>query len=333
MKNLILKAALILLISTLFIACDKEAAITTELPNSFALKELSLYPEGIVYNDALEKTYVGSYYKGKIVTVDLFGNMSDFIVDQSLVAVVGMAIDKNKNRLLVCNTDAGFSLKSDASTTGQLAEIIAYDLTTGAKLKTINLAGLYQGGQFLNDLVLDDNGNIYVTNSFSPVIYKIDENDVPSVFVSDSIFDVPAGAFGLNGIAYHSNGYLIVGKSLGGILYKIPLNNPSSVQEITLDVPVNSLDGILLTDDALMLVSNNFTGAPFDEAVYKIVSSDDWASGNVIKTFTDLEGTYPTTLTRIKNDLFVNFGYFTEFIDPNSAPNDNFKLQKVTFSN
>lgn len=332
MKNVLLKALLLLLTSTLFFACDKEE-VAEELPDFFSLKELSLYPEGIIYNDENEKTYIGSYYKGKIVTVDLSGNMSDFIIDQSLVAVVGMAIDKSKNRLLVCNSDAGISLRSDQSTIGQLAEIIVYDLTTGTKLKTINLAGLYQGGQFLNDLVLDDNGNIYVTNSFSPVIYKIDGNDVPTLFVSDTMFNVPTGAFGLNGIAYHNNGYLIAGKSFGGVLYKIPLNNPSNVQEITLDAPVNSLDGILLTDDALMLVSNNFTGAPFNEAVYKITTSNDWTSGNVIKTFTDLDGTYPTTLTMIKDDLFVNFGYFTELVDPNSTPNDNFKLQKVIFSN
>ena len=245
-----------------------------------------------------------------------------------------MAVDNTKNRLLVCNSDAGISLRSDNSTIGQLAEVIVYDLITGAKLKTIDLSGIYQGGHFLNDLVMDNSGNIYVTDSFSPVIYKIDKDDTPSVLVSDSSFEVPQGAFGLNGIAYHDNNYLIVGKSFGGILYKIPLSSPNDVQEITLSTSVNSLDGLLLTDDnTLMLVSNNFTGAPFDEAVYRIETSNDWTSGNIASTFTALDGTYPTTLTEINNGLFVNFGYFPELIDPNSAPNDNFKLQKIKFPN
>ena len=214
-----------------------------------------------------------------------------------------MAIDQKNNRLLVCNSDAGISLRSDNSTTGQLAEVIAYNLTTGTKLKTINLSGLHQGGHFLNDLIMDDNGNIYITDSFSPVIYKIDANDNPSVLVTNSSFEVPQGAFGLNGIAYHEDDYLIVGKSFGGILYKIPLSNPNDVKEITLSTSVNSLDGLLLSNNTLFLVSNNFTGAPFDEAVYKIETSDNWNSGNITSTFTALDGTYPTTLTEINNGL------------------------------
>ncbi len=332
MRNLVTKTVLVLLVSLGFFACDKEVAVK-ELPNSFPMKELSLYPEGIVYSSSLEKTFVGSYYKGKIITVDLQGNKSDFVSDTSLVAVVGMAIDSKNNRLLVCNADAGISQRSATATTGVLAEVIAYDLTTGAKIKTINLAGLYAGGNFLNDLVLDNNGNIYVTNSFAPVIYKIDANDNPSVFVTDTIFNVPQGTFGLNGIVYHEDNYLIVGKSFGGILYKIPLNNPTSIHQITLDAPVNSLDGLLLTGNKLMLVSNNFTGAPFDETVYRIETSDGWATGNITGRFTRLDGTYPTTLTEIKDDLFVNFGYFTDLVNPNAAPNDNFKLQKVVFPN
>ena len=320
---------LLIIISLLFTSCDSIFNDTKELPNSYALKEVSLYPEGIIYNKETEKTYVGSYFKGKIVTLGLDGKMTDFITDETLVAVVGIAIDNKNNRLLVCNSDAGISMRSGAGTTGILAQVIVYNLTTGAKIKTIDLGGLYQGGHFLNDLVLDDNGNIYVTDSFSPVIYKIDTNDNATVFATDAKFNVPQGTFGLNGIVYHKDGYLIVGKSFGGVLYKIPLNAPSNVQEITLNQSVNSLDGLLLTGNTLILVSNNFTGAPFKESVYKIESGDNWSTGTIKSTFTDLNGSYPTTLTEINNGLYVNFGYFPELIDPNSEPNDKFQLQKI----
>ena len=330
MKNIFSKISLVLVAFLAFSCSEDDVKV---LPNSYPLKELSLYPEAITYDEVREQTYVGAYFKGKIVTVDLYGKMNDFVIDETLVAVVGMAIDQANNRLLVCNSDAGISMRSSPATIGQLAQVIAYDLTTGAKLKTINLGGLYQGGHFLNDLVLDAKGNIYVTDSFSPVIYKIDQNDTPSVFTSSTKFEVPQGAFGLNGIEYHKDGYLIVGKAFGGILYKVPLSNPSSIEEISLSSSVNSLDGFLLLDDnTLALVSNNFTGAPFKETVYKITTSDNWASGKVASAFTDLNGTYPTSLTMINNALFVNFGYFTELIDPNRTPHDNFELQKVLFS-
>ena len=149
------------------------------------------------------------------MTVDLDGIMTEFVKDETLIAVVGLAVDNKINRLLVCNSDAGISKRSDKSTIGQLAQVISYDLTTGKKLNTINLGSLYPRGHFLNDLVLDNVGNIYVTDSFSPVIYKIDTEDKTSVLVTDKSFEVPQGTFGLNGIVYHSDNYLIVGRSYG----------------------------------------------------------------------------------------------------------------------
>ena len=328
--NSLISKTVIAFMSLLILSCDKHEV--QKLSNTYYLQETSLYPEGIQYSSLTEKVYIGSYFKGKIITMDLYGNINDFVIDDNLVAVVGIAIDEKNNRILVCNSDAGISLKSDDSTIGQLAEVISYDLRTGKKLQAIDLSELYQGANFLNDLVLDDNGNIYVTDSFSPVIYKIDKNNIPSVLISSERFSVPQGAFGLNGIVFHHDNYLIVGKSFGGILYKIPLDSPKDFQEIEIGTSVNSLDGLLLSNNVLLLASNNFTGAPFDEAVYRIETSNNWNSGNIKNIFTDLDGIYPTTLTEINNGLFVNFGYFPELIDPNSTPNDNFKLQKVVFS-
>ncbi len=334
MKTIITKTILIAFLSLFILSCNNDDNQTKELPNLILLNETSLYPEGIVYSTSKEVTYVGSYYKGKIITVDLNGNMTDFITDNSLVAVVGMAIDETNKKLYVCNSDAGISLRSGASTTGILAEVIIYDLTSGIKLNTIDFSGLYAGGHFLNDLVFDANGNLYITDSFSPVIYKIDTNDTPSVFVSNANFEVPQSTFGLNGIVYHPDGYLIAGKSFGGILYKIPLNNPNNIQEITLNTSVNSLDGLLLSDNnTLILVSNYFAGPLFEETIYKIKTTNNWTSGNITSIFTDLEGSYPTTLTKIENSLYVSYGYFPELVDPNSEPNTNFKLQKLEFQN
>lgn len=342
MKNLIFKTLIVVVVSTFIFSCksDKKPAPTSketttvvkELPNTILLKEEALHPEGIIYSDANKKTYVSSYFKGKIVTVDLDGNMTDFVSDENLVAVVGMTIDNTKNRLLVCNSNSGLSLKSKKETIGRLAEVIAYDLTTGEKIKMFDLASLHQGGHFLNDITTDGHGNVFVTDSFSPVIYKIDANDNASVFVNNKLFEVPQGAFGLNGIVYHNDGYLITG--MFGKLYKIAIDNPDNIQEITLDKPINSLDGLLLLDDnTLALASNYFMGPKFDEAIYKIETTDNWTSAKVASAFTNLEGVFPTTLTKINNDVYVSYGYFGDLVNPESEPNDNFKLQKIILSN
>ena len=345
MKNLISKITVVVFVSLLIVSCksnnEKESDKTQEvkenktgqdLPNTFALKELALHPEGIIYSNSTKKTYVGSYFKGKIVTVDLEGKMNDFVTDDALVAVVGMAIDQTKNRLLVCNANSGLSQKSKKETIGSLAEIIAYDLTTGKKIKTINLAGLHKGRHFLNDITTDGKGNAFVTDSFSPVIYKINTDDELSVLASDKLFEVPQGAFGLNGIVYHNDNYLIVGSM--GKLFKVSISSPKEVKEITLDKPINSLDGLLLVDgNTLALASNYFMGPKFDEAIYKIETTDNWATAKVTSVFKDLAGIFPTTLTKINKDVYVSYGYFGDLVNPESKPNDNFKLQKVKFYN
>lgn len=55
-----------------FSSCKKEEVKV--LPQSYQISESGLYPEGIAYSSSEEKIYVGSYYKGKIVTVDLIQN-------------------------------------------------------------------------------------------------------------------------------------------------------------------------------------------------------------------------------------------------------------------
>jgi sugar lactone lactonase YvrE len=333
MKSTSKKIALFVLGAAFLAACQEEEVKGPEAPApNVTLLEESLHPEGIIYSAEQQKIFAGSYYKGKIVSVDLDGNMQDFAQDGGLVAVVGLDIDPNANLLLACNSDAGISMKSDASTTGQLAEIVYYDLNTGVKVKTVDLSNLYAGGHFLNDLCIDDAGNVYVTDSFSAVIYKIDTEGNTSVLTSNAAFQAPQGAFGLNGIVYHPGDFLIAGVTYNGTLFKIPLDNPSAVQEIAVNGSVNSLDGLLLTENnTLILISNNFTGDPFEEAVYELNSVDEWSSASIGEVFTDLAGTFPTTATKVNNDIYVNHAYFPDMVNPATQPVDEFIIQRITF--
>jgi hypothetical protein len=241
-----------------------------------------------------------------------------------------MEIDAEKNRLIVCNTDLGFSIKSSNSTIAQLAKVEVYDLTTKNKIKTYNLSKLYQGGHFVNDLTLDKNGNIYVTDSFSPVIYKITSNGESSIFAQDDRFAIEQGQFGLNGIVAKDD-YLIVAKSQGAKLFKIALGNGEDIQEIQIDKNLNSIDGLLFNNkNELLVVSNNFIGEDFDEAVYKLTSSDKWITASVINTFKIEGNVYPTTLTNVDNSVYVNYSYLPKLIT--QQPNvEVFKIEKVVF--
>lgn len=316
-------------------ACSsKDDGVQTTTMQVYKLEQKALYPETVIYSEAKKKTYIGSYYQGKVITLDSSGNLSDFIVDDSLVAVVGMHINESKNQLFVCNSDSKLSLKSSDDTYAKLAKVMIYDLTTGSKITEVDLGGVFAGGHFLNDITVDDSNNIYVTDSFSPVIYKIDENLTPSVFVQNTLFDGGAGRFGLNGIEYHPDGYLIVGMS-NGSLFKVSLSSPLDISSLSLGTSLSSLDGILLSDkNTLLVVSNNLpalSGVTFDESVTKLTSSDNWLSATTREVITDLNGTFPTTLTQKGSDIYVNYGEFSKLIEHNLTFSD-FKLQKVTFT-
>lgn len=337
MKNKIIKFRSFLKLSSLILiigavsACSKnDDTPVTQWPGTISLNEASLYPEAIVFSNEMNKLFLGSYYKGKIVTVDKEGKLEDFIIDSTLISVTGITIFQPNNWLVVCNSDGGISENSAPETYGSLAQVIVYDLSTGAKLRTTNLSGLYQGGHFANDVKLDKNGNCYVTDSFSPLVYKIDPAGYATVLVNSPLFLAPQGAFGLNGIVYHADGYLITGMTYNGKLYKIPLSNPENITEISLSSPVNSLDGLLLADNnTLVLVSNNFSGAPFSEAVYKLTTTDDWATATVAGTFTNLEGVFPTSAAQIENKFYVSFAYFPTLAS-GGEPVKIFKIQGVS---
>ncbi|HBH06351.1 MAG TPA: hypothetical protein DDX92_07090 [Flavobacteriales bacterium] len=335
-KKLPLKMlSIVIFTSTVFAACQKDEntdlPTTRDLPEEILLKETALYPEGIAYSSGLDKILVGSYYKGKIVQVDLEGNITPFASDDNLVSVVGLAIDEKNERLIGTNSDSGLGEKSQSSTTGVLAEVFAYDLNSGERVMSVDLSGLYLGGHFINDVALDEDGNIYATDSFSPVIYKIDEQGKASVLVSNDAFIPPQGAFGLNGIVYHPDGYLITGLAYNGELFKIPLSDPGQIQSIDVNQSVNSLDGLLLIDNqTLALVSNNFTGAPFNETVYQLKSATNWETATVQSAYLADEGSFPTTLTSIDGSVYVNYGYFQGLVSAGD-PVEVFNINKVLF--
>lgn len=119
-----------------------------------------------------------------------------------------MKVDNKRNNLWVCTGVPNHSMYSDSSTYKKLARLIALDLTSGRKTDDIDLSKLYEGKHFANDLVLDDAGNIYITDSYLPVIYKVDAQGKASVFVQHEMFK--GEDVGLNGIVWDAKGFLLV---------------------------------------------------------------------------------------------------------------------------
>lgn len=238
----------------------------------------ALLPEGVEYDAANDRFLFGSLSQGTIHQIQEGGEAEPFVEDEDLVSTVGIHVDAANNRLLVTNSDSG--IFSDPSASG-MAGLAAYDLETGERLFLADLGALLpEGRHFANDVTVDADGNAYVTDSFSPAIYRVDMDGNAEIFIEDERLTTSDG-IGLNGIDYHFDGYLLA--SLGGSesVLKIPLDDPAALTEVELSEPM-AIDGMILTPDgsAFYAVADTFSGGHKQELV-EVTSEDDWATATI----------------------------------------------------
>lgn len=308
-------------------------SLFAQSPDQIIIKKTGLYPEGLAYHNEAGAFYTTSVAQGKIVKVTKAGEVTVFADDKELISTGGLKIDAQRNRLIVCNSDPGVSIKSSKKTKGKLASVVLYNLKTGKREKFIDLGAIApKGAHLANDVTIDKKGNLYVTDSFSPIIYKVTKKGKASIFVKDERLRTPAGTFGLNGLTYHPDGFLLVAVYEGGKLFKIPLNNPSSFKEVKLGhKPFPTIDGVLLLDNnTIALACNNSNGKGFPSAVYKIQTNNNWYSATTKATF-NTGDTFPTTLTKAGNSIYVIYAKIPRLFGGNNPVVQEFEITKVKF--
>ena len=297
------------------------------------VKNNNLYPEGISYNAKDKNFIVSSVGKGEIWSVAINGDKTLFAKDKRIISAIGLLVDAKNNRLLVCVGDPGVGNKSSDKTRGKLAALAVFDLSTKKEIAYYDLASLdKEHGHLANDVTIDNKGNIYVTDSFSPSIYKIDTHGKATIWVNANEWRVKPGQFGLNGIVCHPSGFIIVAHYQTKSLYKIDINHPKNIQTIKIANNIlNAIDGMLLLNSTtLLVVSNNISGAKEGNGVYKLTSTDNFKTLNLtadMKTDT----TFPTTLTRIDDNVYLMHSQLLELFSGNKHPVENFEIQKVSF--
>ncbi len=282
-----------------------------------------LYPEGTAYSKNQNTFFISSIYHGQVGRLDFKGNYKPFTQDPELIASVGILADEKSNTLFVTNVDNGAAVKTNPATAYKLSEIMGYDLKTGKRKFKVDLGKLNPGQpNFINDLTLDKEGNVYVTNSFSPIIFKIDKNQKASVFARYE--EWTGEGFNLNGIVYHPDGYLIVAQSNKGLLYKVNIKDPSDIKKIKAD-EVRGVDGLILNGkNELAVISNQ------SAKIFLVKTSDEWTSARIVS---DKESVlpFPTTGVLLNDKYYVLNGKLGELFDTKAPKTANFLLQAVTF--
>lgn len=291
MKTTILISAF----SLLFMACDSEkksGETSVSLKSKYTVTDPGLYPEGIDYDSKNQKFLLSSLQKGAVYTMNLKGEVSVFATSSKLVLPTGIYTDEIRNRLIVANADLGISQKSTPGSAGTVATVSIFDLSTGELIKEIDLKNFTpDAGSCPNDIAVDNNGNIYITDSFSPIIYKLDTNYTASVFRNNTLFQPRPNEFGLNGIVFHPDGYLLAVKTDTSKLLKISLSDPENITEVT-RTTFNAPDGIELDKNNNLVIVENGLGLG---KTYTFSSTDNWKSASRINETNIGKDEFPTT--------------------------------------
>lgn len=244
-------------------------------PAEVIVNQAGLLPEGVEYDAANDRFLFGSLSQGTIFQIQEGGEAEPFVEDDDLGSTVGIHIDTANSRLLVSNSDAG--VFSDPAALG-MAGLAAYDLETGERLFLADLGALLPDNRhFANDVTVDDEGNAYVTDSFSPVIYRVDREGNAEIFIEDEQLSSPS--FGLNGIDFHPDGYLLAAVAGSGSIIRIPVDDPASLAPVELG-ELLSIDGMVLSQDGGTIYAVADTEAGVQELV-EVTTDDDWATATV----------------------------------------------------
>ncbi|WP_342619219.1 hypothetical protein [Rhodoferax sp. GW822-FHT02A01] len=280
------------------------------------------YPEGMAWHPTQKVFFVSSVHTGTIGKVTPQGVYTPFIQDEKLVSTLGVTLDLQHNLLWVAIGDLGTSIRSSEATAYKLAAVAAYDATTGERRAYHDLSNLMTGGgKLANDLAVDAAGNVYITDSFAPVIYRVDTKGQASVFAQSDLFK--GEGFNLNGIVAHPDGYLLVNKYNSGEVFRISIRNGADIQRVSLPEAVNGADGMQLRDkDHLVLVE----GAGSNQVV-ELVSRDGWKSAT-LQPARKTAYAFPTSVAIVGRDLYVLNSRLDTLLDKEAPKVSAYLLQK-----
>ncbi len=287
-----------------------------------------LFPGKFDFNDANKKFVVGSLTRSEVGYVHpITGRYKTFIKDENLATVTGIHVDEERNRLIVASGDLGFS--SNSIGLGAVSYLGVYNMRNGKRIAGINFKELYPEGtpSFANDIAVADNGHIYVTDSFNPIIFEVDNSYQASIFLDggEAFANAPIVGIALNGLAIVDD-YLIVSKTDDGSLFRIPLSDPTSFTKIDLPLFLGA-DGLeAMPNGDIILVETGIGGIA---GARLLTSDDDWISASTASFFEVPIEEFPASATLASDgEVYILSARLSTFYAGN--PNhDTFNIYRV----
>lgn len=199
------------------------------------------HAESVAFDPNFNRLYVSVQGEqepgdGGIATIDLEGNI----------------IDKNFTTGL--NNPKGIAILNDRIYVSDATELIAISRETGKVLERYSIGD----EQFLNDVAVDQNGNVYVSDMRSSSIYRVDAQNNYNKWHSSLDLESPNGLLAVGNDLYIA-GWGSAGSensegNTQGRFLKVDIST-KKIEKIT-TLPQGNLDGIQVFDDNHFLVSD-----------------------------------------------------------------------------
>lgn len=210
-----------------------------------SLSEKDLHPESLLHLDKHKLWLASSIRSKKIVAFDSKGNCTDWFSDLRY-SVFALKTDPKQQYLWVSTSAMPVMNGFDAAMDGQ-NQILKIDI------KSKKIVGSYsmQGKHVFGDLVLGKNGEVYISDSVEPLIYKITGDQI------ELWKDLKGSAYNLQGLAFNADGsQLFIADYLKGILAVSVRDGSSSWLQFPEGTTSKGIDGLVFYKNSLIAIQN-----------------------------------------------------------------------------
>jgi streptogramin lyase len=217
------------------------------IPDNSFPESLTSTPDGSIF--------VGSLNLGGVVKVRAGTPPVQFVAPGANASrsVLGVAADAKRNLLYVCSNDeTGIGVAGPTDVKG--AWLKSFDLRTGRPVGSFSVGG---PGSASNDVAVGADGTVYVTDSFSPNVFRlIPGASALDVFITDPRLAPAPNGVGLDGIAFGADGHLYVAQFIPGALLRISIHGgqASGVTPLRTSRPLDRPDALRAYGDGVLLV-------------------------------------------------------------------------------
>ncbi|MEP3390410.1 MAG: hypothetical protein ABJO02_19620 [Reichenbachiella sp.] len=267
-----MKKAMVILFMGFIWSCTRQ--------EDFILKQKDLIPEGTAFNTKTNTLYVGSIYKQKVVGIEADGTEKDIITKENfgVFSPLGMEMDNRTNTLWVNGAVAPI-VQHPPGTKRQTA-VLAFNPTTNQLIKKMVLD--IAEPAMLNDLTLDEEGNVYSTETLSHKIFWVEKgSDKLVLYKALDTYHHPNGI-----LFYKPKNSLFIATDEGIVQLELE-SKKITLLEAKEGVDTRIIDGLTIYEDYFIgHQSTKVSKFYFDDDMTRITKAETLDSGEAFDSST-----------------------------------------------